>query len=46
VQREYTGLGMLTKEYQSHSGAVITGTTPKVQYLWNDLENMARALST
>jgi len=28
VQREFNGLGQLTKEYQSHSGAVNTGTTP------------------
>ncbi len=30
VQREFNGLGQLTKEYQSHSGAVNTGTSPNV----------------
>ena len=32
VKREFNGLGQLTKEWQSHSGAVNTSTTPKVQY--------------
>jgi RHS repeat-associated protein len=32
VQRAYNGLGQLTQEWQSHSGAVNTGTTPSVQY--------------
>src|SRR5207244_5162510 len=32
VQQVYNGLGQLITEYQSHSGAVNTSTTPKVQY--------------
>jgi RHS repeat-associated protein len=32
VQDAYNGLGQLITEYQSHSGAVNTSTTPKVQY--------------
>jgi RHS repeat-associated protein len=32
VQRAYNGLGQLTQEWQSHSGAVNTNTTPSVQY--------------
>jgi hypothetical protein len=37
VQREFNGLGQLTKEYQSHSGAVNTGTTPNVQYAYSEM---------
>jgi RHS repeat-associated protein len=37
VQRVYNGLGQLTGEYQSHSGAVVIGTTPEVQYAYTDL---------
>jgi hypothetical protein len=32
VQRAYNGLGQLTQEWQAHSGAVNTNTTPSVQY--------------
>jgi RHS repeat-associated protein len=32
VQDVFNGLGQLTGEYQSHSGAVNTSTTPEVQY--------------
>src|SRR5207237_8525685 len=32
VQRAFNGLGQLITEYQSHSGAVNTSTSPKVQY--------------
>ncbi|MFL5246024.1 MAG: RHS repeat-associated core domain-containing protein [Gemmataceae bacterium] len=32
VQRAYNGLGQMTQEWQSHSGAVVTGATPSVQY--------------
>jgi len=32
VQRAFNGLGQLTQEWQSHSGAVVIGTTPSVQY--------------
>lgn len=34
VQFEYNGFGQLTKDYQSHSGAVTTMSTPKVQYAY------------
>jgi hypothetical protein len=37
VQRDFNGLGQFTKEYQSHSGAVNTGTTPKVQYAYSEM---------
>jgi hypothetical protein len=32
VQRAFNGLGQLIEEWQSHSGAVNTSTTPNVQY--------------
>jgi RHS repeat-associated protein len=32
VQRAYNGLGQMTQEWQSHTGAVNTSTTPSVQY--------------
>jgi RHS repeat-associated protein len=35
VRREFNGLGQLTTEWQAHSGAVNTGTTPKVQYVYS-----------
>ena len=35
LQREYNGLGQLTKEYQSHSGPVNPATTPSVQYSYS-----------
>jgi hypothetical protein len=34
VQRAYNGLGQMIQEWQSHSGAVNTGTTPSVQYAY------------
>jgi RHS repeat-associated protein len=37
VQRSYNGLGQLTGEYQSHSGAVNTSTTPEVQYAYTEM---------
>jgi RHS repeat-associated protein len=37
VQRTFNGLGQLKIEYQSHSGAVNTGTSPKVQYTWSEI---------
>jgi YD repeat-containing protein len=37
VQRVYNGLGQLTGEYQSHSGAVVVGTTPEVQYAYTEM---------
>src|SRR5579884_171937 len=39
VQRVYNGLGQLTGEYQSHNGAVVPGTTPQVQYAYNEMSN-------
>lgn len=41
VQRTFNGLGQLKIEYQSHSGAVNTGTTPKVQYTWSEMPSGA-----
>jgi RHS repeat-associated protein len=35
VFRDYNGLGQLITEWQSHAGAVVTATTPKVQYAYN-----------
>jgi RHS repeat-associated protein len=35
VQDVFNGLGQLTGEYQSHSGAVNTSSTPEVQYSYN-----------
>lgn len=37
VQHDFNGLGQLTKEYQSHSGVVNVGTTPKVQYAYSEM---------
>ncbi|HEV2292459.1 MAG TPA: RHS repeat-associated core domain-containing protein [Tepidisphaeraceae bacterium] len=37
VQRAYNGLGQLITEYQEHSGAVNTSTSPKVQYGYTEL---------
>jgi RHS repeat-associated protein len=37
VQRAYNGLGQMTQEWQSHSGAVNTGTTPNVRYAYNEM---------
>ncbi len=34
IEDVYNGLGQLTGEYQSHSGAVNTSTTPEVQYAY------------
>lgn len=41
VQREFNGLGQLTKEYQSHSGAVNTSTSPKVIYAYTEMASSA-----
>ncbi len=35
VLRDYNGLGQLITEWQSHSGAVVTSTTPKIQYAYS-----------
>jgi hypothetical protein len=37
VQRAFNGFGQLTAEYQSHSGAVNTSTTPAVQYAYTEM---------
>ncbi len=37
VQEVYNGLSQRITEYQSHSGAVNTGTTPKVQYAYSEM---------
>jgi RHS repeat-associated protein len=36
VKRDYNGLGQLTADWQSHSGAV-TGSTPKVGYAYSEM---------
>ena len=41
VQQAYNGLGQLITEYQSHSGAVNTATTPKVQYAYSEMSGGA-----
>jgi RHS repeat-associated protein len=46
VQRTFNGLGQLTIEYQSHSGAVNTATTPKVQYAYSALDTSNRSRLT
>jgi RHS repeat-associated protein len=48
VQDSFNGLGQLTNEYQSHSGAVNTSTTPQVQYgytLMSGGQNNSRLVS-
>ena len=35
--RKFDGLGQLTTEYQSHSGAVNTSTTTSVQYAYSEM---------
>jgi RHS repeat-associated protein len=41
VQDAFNGLGQLVTEYQSHSGAVNTSTTPKVQYTYVEMASGA-----
>lgn len=41
VQRAYNGLGQLITEWQSHSGAVNTSTSPKVQYAYSEMPSGA-----
>src|SRR5712692_7322909 len=41
VQQLFNGLGQLTTEYQAHSGAVVAGTTPRVQYAYNEMAGAA-----
>src|SRR5439155_22703135 len=48
VQDVYNGLWQLITEYQSHSGAVVPATTPKVQYAYSELpgtSNHSRLIS-
>ena len=46
VQAAYNGFRQFTVEYQSHSGAVITSSTPKVQYGYTTgLANHIRPMS-
>ncbi len=48
VQQTFNGLGQLTGEYQSHSGAVVPGTTPEVQYTYTEMsggQNNSRLVS-
>jgi RHS repeat-associated protein len=45
VQRVYNGLGQMTREYQSHSGAVVVAT-PKVQYAYSALDANNRSRLT
>jgi RHS repeat-associated protein len=49
VEDVFNGLGQLTGEYQAHAGPVVVGTTPEVQYAYNELsngENNSRLTST
>jgi len=41
IQRAFNGLGQLITEWQSHSGAVNTSTTPKVQYTYSEMPSGA-----
>ncbi|MCI0463315.1 MAG: RHS repeat-associated core domain-containing protein [Gemmataceae bacterium] len=41
MQREFNGLGQLTKEYQAHNGAVNTSTSPKVVYAYSEMSGGA-----
>jgi RHS repeat-associated protein len=41
TQQIYNGLGQLITEYQSHSGAVNTATTPSVQYAYSEMSDGA-----
>lgn len=36
VKQEFNGLGQVTSEWQSHSGAV-TGSSPRVQYVYSEM---------
>jgi hypothetical protein len=44
VQRAFNGLGQMTQEWQSHSGAVNTGSTPSVQYAYSEMAGGANHL--
>lgn len=45
LRRQYNGLGQMTIEWQEHSGAVNTSTTPEVQYGFSDLAHGSRLVS-
>src|SRR5207237_3470148 len=48
VENLYNGLDQLIQQYQAHAGAVVVGTTPSVQYAYNELAggaNNSRLLS-
>ncbi len=42
VEDVYNGLGQLTNQYQSVSGAVDTSTTPQVQYVYYDRDGISQ----
>ena len=41
MQWAFNGLGQMTQEWQSHSGAVNTSTTPSVQYAYSGMAGRA-----
>ena len=41
VQRAFNGLGQMITEWQSHSGAVNTSTTPKIEYTYSEMASGA-----
>jgi RHS repeat-associated protein len=41
VQREFNGVGQMTKEWQAHSGSVNTSTSPKVEYAYSEMASGA-----
>ena len=43
VQEVYNGLGQQTGEYQAHSGVVMTGMTPEVQYAYTEMARGANS---
>lgn len=45
IQREYNGLGQLTREYQAVDGQVDTDTTPFVQYDYSAISSGSRLAS-
>ena len=45
VENVYNGLGQMTVQYQSHSGAVDTDSTPEVQYGYSSIADGSRKTS-
>jgi RHS repeat-associated protein len=41
IQREFNGLGQMTKEWQAVNGSVNTSTSPKVQYAYSEMSSSA-----